>query len=203
MGKSVGNINDGARGAFDGNVAGTSVYAKGDDHLGYSTVEEVTDALGSLGDISVDNVVPPLVGGFGTIASTLLIRKFAATRPKVVRWAPAIAILPGTLLSIPLYWWKGGSAVASGAVTSAVTGLGLTLMEWAVVQPWMQPAIEGLGLTAVKRKRLGEAVAVQPRQLRSGRTSVARSARIRPTASVPAGAAGAIDTAAFAGSPTF
>lgn len=92
--------------------------------------------------------------------------------------------------------------MASGAVTSMVTGLGLTMMEWAVQQPWMQPTLEGLGLTAVKRKRLGEAVAVQPRRMRKG-PSLARTARVLPTASVPAGAAGAIDTAAFAGSPTF
>jgi hypothetical protein len=87
-------------------------------------------AIAGLAKVGVDDLIGPVVGGLGTVASTLVIRRYGAKLPEIVRQnAQLFGGLGGILLSLPLMYWKGRKAMVSGVVTAGVFALGGYLME--------------------------------------------------------------------------
>lgn len=154
----------------------------------------VSQGVGALGRIDSQDIVPPVLGGVVTFGSTLLIRKFGKTNPGVVKYAPLIGIVPGTVISMLLVKWGGKKAVIAGTAASAVVGAGLYAYERISMTAW---ATSGLGYTAVSEQRrlrgIGEARVEQIR----GRGPM----RVLPTTNMPGGMQSAIDVFAFAGRP--
>lgn len=170
----------------DGDIA---MAKKDEDSLGYFDIGEVNKALGALTKIGMSDVIPPLVGGIGAVATTLLIKKFVKDPASIlVKWAPVGGILGGVLLSIPLYWLYGKEGVIKGAVGSVIGGG--CILAFDKLAPMV--AMSGMGLLNVQRVgRVGAVVA-------SG-----KGARALPTARVPSGIGSAMDIGAFASKGTY
>lgn len=159
----------------------------GNGDVGYL---QVSRAVGALGNVQSTDVVPPLVGGASALLTTLLVRRFNKNRATYSQGlqdnAPLIGAVGGVVFSIPLYWWKR-SAVVSGAVTGAITGLGLYAYEKILGTQWYNPlpatATQGMGLLSAQSARpmLGAAMP-----------------NIIPTAVAPRGVKAAMDVTAFA-----
>lgn len=128
----------------------SDIIAQKNDDLELGRVGKVSTAVGSLGQIQAMDVLPPLLGGTVAIGTTLLVRKFGKTKPRLVEYAPLIGAGAGVLGSVPLYWWRGKKAVISGAVTGAVAGVGLFAFERVSATSWMT---SGLGRHVVKTNR--------------------------------------------------
>ena len=159
---------------------------------------QVTKAVGALGDVQAVNTIPPLVGGASALLTTLLIRKFNEGRQvdpntglggrseALNKNAPLIGAIGGVACSIPLYWWKRKAAVISGAVTGAVTGVGLYAYERALESAWyasLPSATSGVGLLSAQQRRRPALGAMLP--------------RVKPTAAAPRGVRAAMDVTAF------
>lgn len=116
---------------------------RSDNDLGAFTVKK----LAGIGYAAMDSsvVVPILVGGLGSAAGFLAARKWGSKlSPYISDFAPIPGALAGVLVSLPLAWWKGPKAAATGAVTSVVVGAAIF-------------GIEKLGLTmgSYTAKRIG------------------------------------------------
>lgn len=72
-------------------------------------------------DLSAKNILPSLLAGIAVEGSTLLLRKYVANS-MVQRFAPAISILAGVAVSIPLRAWGGQKAMEDGIKTAVVVG---------------------------------------------------------------------------------
>lgn len=165
---------------------GDVVMTKSDDgnDLGYFNISEVSDAIRGLGNVSMSDVLPPLVGGTAAIAGTLLIKKFV-TNATVVRFAPGIGAGIGVLASIPLVKWYGPQGVISGALSSAVAGGALMVMQE------LAPKLIGGNTGLINVQKMGAVVA-------SG-----AGARTLPTARVPAGVGSAMNVSSFGGKTSY
>jgi hypothetical protein len=155
----------------------------------------VSQGIGALGRIESTDVIPPVLGATLTFGSTLLIRKFAKTKPSVVKYAPIIGAGIGVVGSMTLSKWGGKKAVTVGALTSVAAGVGLFAYERISVTTWAASGI--FASKRVSGRGVGEA------RLEGGR------GRVQPTAFLPPGMAwpnrgqvGAIDVTAFAANPT-
>jgi|GEM_PF-6534566 len=158
-----------------------------DENLGYFDIGEVTKAMGALKGIGMADVVPPLVGMVGAVATTLLIRRFKKDDPTsfLYKWASVGGVLGGVLFSVPLYWLYGKAGVIKGALGGAVAGGSLLAFE--KIGPMVTA---GMGLVSVRRQLAG---------MGSGVAAGNRNPRILPTARVPGGIGSAMDVGAFAG----
>lgn len=79
-------------------------------------------------DLSVDNVLPPILGVGAAAISSLLVRKFVANQ-MVQDWADAIGGVVGAALVMPLKYWKGDEAMSSAMVSSLAYGVVTTAMK--------------------------------------------------------------------------
>lgn len=101
---------------------------RSNDDLGAFVVKPLSGLGAAMMDSST--VVPILVGGLGSAAGFLAARKWGyKLSPYVSDFAPIPGALAGVLLSLPLAWWKGPSAAATGAVTSVVVGAAIFGIE--------------------------------------------------------------------------
>jgi len=99
-----------------------------DDNLGAYVVNPLSGLGAAVLDTST--VVPILVGGIGSAAGFLVARKYGSRlSPYVSDFAPIVGAGIGSLLSLPLAWWKGKKAAATGVVTSVVTGAAIFGLE--------------------------------------------------------------------------
>ncbi len=92
----------------------------------------VVKPLSGLGAAVMDSstVVPILVGGLGSAAGFLVARKYGARlSPYISDFAPVSGAVAGSLLSLPLAWWKGSGAAATGVVTSVVVSAAIFGLE--------------------------------------------------------------------------
>jgi len=156
-------------------------------NLGYL---DLSGAIGSLGQIDAMDILPPLLGGTVALGTTILVRKYGKTKPKLVEYAPLIGAAAGIVGSIPLYWWRGPRAVIAGAVTGVIVGGGLFAFEKVSTSEW---ALSGIGQRHVVRRlpgRVGSFHAVQ--------TNTGMAAANVPTAMSPGG----FDLEGFGANPT-
>jgi hypothetical protein len=102
-----------------------------EDVLARSTDEDESEDVGSLKidvirgfkgfDLSAKSILPCLLAGIAVEGSTLLLRKYVANAT-VNKFAPAISILAGVAVSIPLRAWGGQKAMEDGIKTAVVVG---------------------------------------------------------------------------------
>ena len=98
-------------------------------------VEEFDGDLGALDiqvlsglDLSVDNVLPPVIGVGAAAISSLLVRKFV-TNALVQDWADAIGGVVGAALCMPIKYWKGDDAMSSAMVSALAYGVVTTAVK--------------------------------------------------------------------------
>lgn len=97
------------------------VRADGDEKIGAYVANPLSGLTESVMDPSV--LVPILVGVGGTTAGYLAARRWGSKiHPRLREWAALPGVVAGSLLSVPLAWWKGPTEAASGIVTSVLTG---------------------------------------------------------------------------------
>lgn len=116
---------------------------RSDDDLGAYVVKPLSGLGAAMLDSST--VVPILVGGLGGAAGFLAARKWGSKlSPYISDFAPIPGALVGVLVSLPLAWWKGPKAAATGAIASVVVNGAIF-------------GIEKMGLTmgAYTAKRIG------------------------------------------------
>jgi CBS-domain-containing membrane protein len=73
-------------------------------------------------DLSVDSILPPVIGVGAAALSSMLIRKFVQNA-MVAQWSDVIGGVVGAALCFPIKYWKGDNAMSSAMVTSLAYGV--------------------------------------------------------------------------------
>jgi len=95
----------------------------------------VPEPISGLGNIGMDDFIGPGVGLIATTAGVYLANKFGSKIHWVVQeYSGLFGGLFGILCSIPLFYAKDSTSMISGAVSSAVLGVGLQFIPSVVDQ---------------------------------------------------------------------
>lgn len=73
-------------------------------------------------DLSVDSILPPVIGVGAAALSSMLIRKFVQNETVAV-WSDVIGGVVGAAMCFPIKYWKGDNAMSSAMVTSLAYGV--------------------------------------------------------------------------------
>lgn len=72
-------------------------------------------------DLSAKNILPSLLSAIAVEGTILGLRRYVAN-PTVQKYAPAISILAGVAVSIPMKAWGGQKAMEDGVKTAVIVG---------------------------------------------------------------------------------
>jgi hypothetical protein len=102
---------------------------------GNNTGLVVPEPISGLGNIGMDDLIGPGVGLIATTAGVYLANKFGGRIHWAVKeYSGLFGGLFGILCSIPLFYAKDSTSMISGAVSSAVLGVGLQFIPGIVDQ---------------------------------------------------------------------
>jgi hypothetical protein len=72
-------------------------------------------------DLTVDSLLPPVIGASAAAVGQLLLRRYVANTT-VQKWAPLLGGVLGAVASVPLKYWKGDSAMQAGMISALLVG---------------------------------------------------------------------------------
>ena len=113
---------------YDKRESDIDIVPRTNDNLGAYVAHPLSGIGAAV--LDTDTIVPILVGGVGSAAGFLAARKWGHKLSHYVSdYAPLPGALIGALLSLPLAWWKGPQAAATGVTTSVVVGAAIFGLE--------------------------------------------------------------------------